>query len=157
MRLAFCLALALATGVAAPVAQATDFTEVLALLRVHVVEPRDPEFCNNDVCVRHDADSGNDIKVSPGRGTRDSDSEVEFVSRARGAVTGLDSGDTVRLSSNTRASITGMGGTIELGGTDIRGTVTNNARDGGPSIRVNFPGGGYVDVPPGTTNLAFGT
>jgi hypothetical protein len=155
--LAFCLALALATGVAVPVAEATDFTEVLALLKVRVLKARDPEFCNGDVCVRIAEDSDGKIKVDPARGSASSDSTVDFLTRATGEVSGLDAGDVVNASSSSRLAVTGEGLTVNLNGTEIRGTVTNTARAGGPSIRINYPGGGYFDVPPGTMNAGFGT
>jgi hypothetical protein len=91
------------------------------------------------------------------QGSASSDSTVDFLTRATGEVSGLDAGDVVNASSSSRLAVTGEGGTVNLNGTEIRGTVTNTARAGGPSIRINYPGGGYFDVPPGTVNAGFGT
>lgn len=106
---------------------------------------------NSDVQVTCDVDSGGNITVDPETGTATSDSNIVFKTGAKGSVAGIEAGDTVSVRSNGRATVSGTGGTISIGGTDARVTVTNTAPVGGSNITVTTASGTTVTVPPGST------
>lgn len=108
---------------------------------------------NGDVQVTNDATSSGTIKVDP-KVARDGDetcSTVDFRNDAVGSVAGLESGDTVNVSSGGKAVVSGTGGTVNVTGSGASATVTNTAPPGGNNMTVTGPGGTTVDIAPGNT------
>lgn len=106
---------------------------------------------NGDTVVMNDMNSMGDITVDPKTGNANSSTTIDFETRVTGSVTGLDSNDTVNLSSTNTANITGTGGTVNVNGTGTTATVMNNGTSG--SVTVNGPGGMTVTIPPGSTAI----
>ena len=106
---------------------------------------------NNDVQVTCDVDSSGNITVDPETGTSTSNSTVVFKTGAKGSVTGIEAGDSVSVRANGHATVSGTGGTVDIGGTGATVTVTNTAEAGGGNITVTTGSGTTVTVPPGNT------
>ena len=122
------------------------------------LSPGDKPFNNKDVEVENFADSDGDIVVKPNKLTNPNrtNSKVTFERGAIGTVTGLDPGDTVTLRASSQATISGTGGTVDIGGaTGISGSVTNTGAGSGV-IRVEFNANVVVNVPSGSS-INFGT
>jgi len=119
------------------------------------VKPGDPCYTNKDlvtVCNTGESTAG-DITIDPQTGSTTSSTTVEFKNNATGSVTGIDSNDVVNTAAGSHATITGTGGTVNLGPGSF-GTITNSAPAGGGSITVKT-GGATISVPPGST-IGFG-
>ncbi len=106
---------------------------------------------NGDVVVMNDMNSEGDITVDPKTGNANSSTQVDFRSDVTGSVTGVDPNDTVNLPSNSTATVTGSGGTVNVSGTGVNATVTNDGTS--TSITVKGPGGMTVTIPPGSTAI----
>lgn len=112
------------------------------------VRPGD-EYCNVDgVCVKNTKDSNGNATVDPRGGTSNAATTVATRTGFEGEISGLDSNDTADLGSSNEATVSGEGGTVNVGG-GSKVTVQNG--EGGGDMTVNLPSGTTVTVSPGST------
>jgi hypothetical protein len=115
------------------------------------VRPGDTHTNGDGVTVTNDKESTGDATVDPKEGNAESDTTVVCKTGFQGTVSGLDFTDTVRIRSNSTATVTSNdGGNVQLsGGSTV--TVTNTSGDGGRPINVTTGGGTSVSIPPGSS------
>lgn len=110
---------------------------------------------NGDVAVKNTSAPTRDpfqgkATITPG-GADNPDATATTVRTGRefsGTIGGIEKGDRVRLDDHNHVTVTGTGGTV-IAGEDGSLKVVNEAAEGGSSISVWTPHGGWKDVPPG--------
>jgi len=121
----------------------------------HTVEPGESHTNNDGVTVENTGDGSagedGDITINPKSGSENSKTTVDVENHATGTVSGIDGNDTVNTAHGSNATISGTGGTVNVG-SGSSGSITNNNPAGGEgaSITVNV-GGHELTVPPGST------
>ena len=117
----------------------------------HTVKPGESHTNKDGVTVDNDADSDGDVTISPKSGSKSSATTVDVKNDATATVSGIDGNDTVNTAHGSNSTISGTGGTVNVGnGSTGSITNTNPAGGGGASIAVEV-GGHTLTVPPGST------
>jgi hypothetical protein len=110
-----------------------------------------PGFCggNGDVKAENEDESGGTATITPGKGASDeTDSSVSTTSQFKGTISGIESGDTVKLGHSANATVTGEGGTVDIRASS---SVTVINTGSGSAITVTLPGGTTATVPGGSS------
>lgn len=116
---------------------------------------------NKDVQVENHKDSRGKAKITPKNaqpcGKTDhvdcyctTNSKVSFSNEAKFTVTGIETGDTVEVSSGGSGTVRAKGGTVDISGSNVSVTVFNESPPGGANVTVKV-GTIVTTIPPGSS------
>jgi hypothetical protein len=130
----------------------SDITSPKLTSAKHRVRPGESHDNGDTTITNHpEPTSSGDFYVSPKSHAKAGESKISSKSGAAGTIENLKDGAIVDLGSKNNVTVSGTGGTVNVGGNSTVTIKNTSPINSGANVTANLPSGSQVIVPAGST------